>query len=80
MKVKVRLFGTLGNKFPDHDPLNGFEIEIQEAASVGDLLDQLEIPKSKIGLVSVQGRLVKTGKILKPGDFVRIFRPIFGGE
>jgi hypothetical protein len=32
MKVKVRLFGTLGKKFPDHDPLNGFEIEIPEEA------------------------------------------------
>jgi sulfur carrier protein ThiS len=79
MNVKVRLFGTLGKKFPDHDPLNGFEIEIPEEATVGDLLDQLDIAKSKIGLVSVQGRLVKAGKTLKPGDFIRIFRPIFGG-
>ena len=79
MKVKVRLFGTLGNKFPDHDPLNGFEIEIPANASIGDLLDQLDIPKSKIGLVSVQGRLVKADKTLKQGDFIRIFRPIFGG-
>lgn len=79
MKVKVRLFGTLGKEFPDHDPLNGFEIEIPENAKVGDLLDRLEIPKSKIGLVSVEGCLVKAGKILKPGDFIRIYRPIFGG-
>ena len=79
MKVKVRLFGTLGNKVPDHDPLNGFEIEIRQDANVGDLLDQLEIPKSKIGLVSVEGRLVKAGKTLKAGDFIRIYRPIFGG-
>jgi sulfur carrier protein ThiS len=79
MKVKVRLFGTLGKKFPDHDPLSGFEIEIPADASVGDLLDQLDIPKSKIGLVSVQGRLVKAGKTLKQGDFIRIYRPIFGG-
>ena len=79
MQVKVRLFGMLGKKFPDHDPLNGFEIEIPQDASVGDLLDQLDIPKSKIGLVSVQGRLVKAGKTLKQGDFIRIFRPIFGG-
>ena len=79
MKVKVRLFGTLGKKFPDHDPLNGFEVEIPKDASVGDLLDQLHIPKSKIGLVSVEGRLVKAGKILKQGDFIRIYRPIFGG-
>ena len=79
MKVKVRLFGTLGKKFPDHDPLKGFEIEIPEDASVGDLLDQLDIAKSKIGLISVQGRLVKAGKTLKQGDFIRIYRPIFGG-
>jgi len=79
MKIKVRLFGTLGEKFPDHDPLNGFEVEIPKDANVGDLIDQLDIPKSKIGLVSVQGRLVKAGKILKQGDFARIYRPIFGG-
>jgi len=79
MKVKVRLFGTLGKKFPDHDPLTGFEIEIPENASVGDLLGQLDIPKSKIGFVSVQGRLVKAAKTLKPDDLIRIFRPIFGG-
>jgi sulfur carrier protein ThiS len=79
MKVKVRLFGTLGKQFPHHDPVDGFEIEIPKDAKVGDLLDQLEIPKSKIGLVSVEGRLVKTGKILKSGDFIRIYRPIFGG-
>ena len=79
MKVKVRLFGTLGRKFPDHDPLDGFEIEIPENANVGDLIDRLEIPKSKIGPVSVEGHLVKAAKILQPGDFIRIYRPIFGG-
>jgi len=79
MKIQVRLYGTLGNHLPDHDPLNGFEAEIPEDASVGDLLDQLEIPQSRAGLVSVQGRLVKAGKTLKPGDFVRIYRRIFGG-
>lgn len=79
MKVKVRLFGTLGKKFPDHDPLNGFEVEIPKDATVNDLIDQLDIPKSKIGLVSVQGRLVKADKTLKQGDYIRIYRPIFGG-
>ncbi len=79
MKVKVRLFGTLGKKFSDHDPLNGFEVEIPKDASVNDLIDQLDIPKSKIGLVSVQGCLVKADKTLKQGDYIRIYRPIFGG-
>jgi sulfur carrier protein ThiS len=79
MKVKVRLFGTLGKSFSDHDPLNGFEVEIPKDANVGDLIDQLEISKSKIGLVSVQGHLVKADKKLKQGDYIRMYRPIFGG-
>ncbi len=79
MKVKVRLFGTLGKKFPDHDPLKGFEVEISKDANVGDLIDLLDIPKSKIGLVSVQGCLVKADKTLKQGDYIRIYRPISGG-
>ena len=79
MKVSVRLFGTLGKKFAEHDPISGFEIEIPQGASVGDLIDRLDIPKSKIGLVSVQGRLVKAQTTLQQGDFIRIYRPIFGG-
>ncbi len=79
MKVKVRLFGTLGKKFPDHDPLKGFEVESPEDAKVGDLIDQLDISKSKIGFVSVQGHMVKADKTLKQGDFIRIYGPIFGG-
>ncbi len=79
MKVKVRLFGTLGKEFPDHDPLNGFEVEISKDANLGDLIEQLDIPQSKIGPVSVQGGLAKAGKTLKQGDFIRIYGPIFGG-
>ena len=79
MKVNVRLFGTLGKKFPNHDPLNGFEVEIPKDASVGDLINCLDISKSKIGLVSVQGCLVKADKTLQQGDDIRMYRPIFGG-
>jgi sulfur carrier protein ThiS len=79
MIIKVRLFGTLGKQFPDHDPLNGFEVDIADKASAGDLLDYLQISKTKIGLVSVQGHLAKADEILKSGDFVRIYQPVFGG-
>ena len=79
MKVKVRLFGTLGKNFPDHDPLKGFEVKIPKDANVGDLIDRLDIPKSEIGFITVQDHMIKAGKTLKQGDFVRIYRPIFGG-
>ena len=79
MKVKVRLFGTLGNKFPKHDPINGFEVEVYESSTVGDLINKLDICQSRIGIVSINGRLVTTLKKLKKGDFVQMFQPIFGG-
>ena len=79
MKVHIRLFGTLGNKFPDHDPLKGFALEVPVRSTVEDLIEKLDIPQSKIGTVSINGQLVKVQKQLNDGDFIRVFQPIFGG-
>jgi sulfur carrier protein ThiS len=79
MKINVRLFGTLGNKFPEHDPIRGFEVEVPEDATVGDLINKLDILKSNIGIVSIDGRLVATTKKLEKGNFVRMYHPISGG-
>jgi len=80
MKVHIRLFGTLGNKFPDHDPLKGFALEVPEGSTVEDLIEKLDIPpQSKIGIVSINGQLVKIQKQLNDGDFIRVFQPISGG-
>jgi sulfur carrier protein ThiS len=79
MKVQVRLFGTLGNDYPGHDPLNGFEVELHENATVKDLVEHLRIPASKVGMVTVNRQLVRSDHSLRPEDAVRLFRPIFGG-
>lgn len=79
MKIKVGLFGTLGNKFSENDPINGIEIEIHEGSTVGDLLNKLDIPKSKIGIVSIDGKLVPTSMKMKKGNFVKMYHPISGG-
>lgn len=79
MRIQVILYGTLRNGFPGHDPTRGFEVELAGGSSVGDLIDHLEIPRSKLGLVSVGGVLVKAGAKLKNRDCVRVFQPIAGG-
>jgi len=79
MRIQVILYGTLRNGFPDHDPTRGFEVELAGGSSVGDLIDHLEIPRSKLGLVSVGGVLVKPHAKLKNRDCVRVFQPIAGG-
>jgi len=79
MKVRVILFGTLRQSFPDHDPLRGFVSEIPDGSKIEDLIRFLNLPASKLGMVAVDGRLVKAGHRLNNGSVVRIFQPIFGG-
>ena len=79
MKIKIRLYGTLGNNISGHDPLKGMEIEVPDDATAGDLIDQLNIPKKKVGIISVNGNLVKKTQPLQSGNIVRIYRPIAGG-
>jgi sulfur carrier protein ThiS len=46
---------------------------------VADLVDHLEIPRTRLGVVSVGGVLVKADTRLKDRDCVRVFQPIAGG-
>ena len=79
MKIRVRLYGTLGTHISGHDPLKGMEMEVPDNSTAGDLIDQLDIPKKKIGIISVDGNLVKKTQPLQRGNVVRIYRPIAGG-
>ena len=79
MKIRVRLFGTLGNNFPDYEPATGFEIEIAENSKVGDLFAHLKIGKSHGAVVAVNGRIMKPDAILPGGAAVHVFQSVFGG-
>ncbi len=79
MKIRILLFGILRNSFSDHDPVHGMEVEIPEGSTVGDLISGMDLPAKKIGMVSMDGHLVKAGDLLKENSVVRVFQPIFGG-
>ena len=79
MKIQVILFGTLRKGFPTHDSTHGLEVELADGSSVEDLVDYLKIPRSKLGLISVEGALVKAHAKLADRDCVRVFQPIVGG-
>ena len=79
MKVQVILFGMLRKGFPTHDPKTGVEIDIPDGSTVGELIEQLELPKAKLGMVTVESHLAKEHRKLAEGECVRIFQPIFGG-
>jgi len=79
MEIQVRLYGALGKDLPGHDPLNGLKLTLPHGSNVRDLIEHLEIPRKKVGIISVDGGLAKDTRTLKPGNFVRLYRPIFGG-
>jgi sulfur carrier protein ThiS len=55
------------------------EMEVPEDTTAGDLIDQLDIPIKKVGIISIDGSLAKKTQTLRHGDMVRIYRPIAGG-
>ena len=79
MKVRIKLFGTLPQRFPDYDTTKGLEVEISDGAQVKDLLARLEISTSDGGFVAIDNLVVQHNHELKDGDSVRVFQRAFGG-
>jgi sulfur carrier protein ThiS len=79
MKVKIKLFGTLSDKFPDYNPHEGMEVEIRDGSKVKDLLAHMGLSQSMRGIVVLEGRVMNVENDLHEGALVQIFQPVFGG-
>ena len=79
MKVRVKLFGTLPQRYPEYDPVDGLEVEIPDGARVKDLLAYLELSSSDGGVAAIDNLVVNVEKKLIEGVCVRIFQSAFGG-
>jgi sulfur carrier protein ThiS len=79
MKVKVKLYGTLRQPFPDYQHSQGIEVEIPDGATVKDLLALLEISESRGAVVIVEGRILKADDKFRCGVPVSVFQTIQGG-
>jgi sulfur carrier protein ThiS len=79
MKVKIRLFGTLSQKFPGYRPSEGIQIEIPDGATVKDLLAHLEIPVERGAAVIANGRVLDDNDEMEDGSSLDIFQSISGG-
>jgi len=79
MKVRVKLYGTLRQSFPDYTPAHGIEVVIPEGAKVRDLVARMKIPNAKWAIVSKGERIMRPDDLLGSGDVVRVFEPVFGG-
>ncbi len=84
MRIQVRLFANLRDRFPRATRGQG-EIELEDGASLDDLIGRLEIPDRLAQMVLVDGqqaprdRDARARRILDEGQTVSIFPPIAGG-
>ena len=79
MKIKVTLFGILGQRFPGYHHEQGMDVEIPDGARVRDLLAHLKIRNSQNGVVSMEGRILRADDSLEGGAIVQIFQAVHGG-
>jgi sulfur carrier protein ThiS len=79
MKVRVKLFGTLPQRYPEYDLEDGLEVEIPDGARVKDLMAYLELSSSDGGVAAIDNVVVNVEEKLKEGVCVRIFQGAFGG-
>lgn len=77
--MQVKLYGTLGQRFPGYQHSEGLEVELPEGATVQDLLALLEISESQRAVVIMEGRALKADDPIRSGVPVNIFQSIRGG-
>ncbi|MCP4624450.1 MAG: hypothetical protein GY850_13110 [bacterium] len=63
----------------DYDHEKGLELEFPDGTDAAALIEYLGIPKSRVGMVIVNGHQVKSDGILQDNALVKVFQPIFGG-
>ena len=79
MKVSIKLYGTLPNRFSDYDAVLGMQVELADDARLEDLMAHLKLAESDGGFATVGGRVLKSDDVLSDGVSVCIFQRVFGG-
>ena len=79
MELRVKLYGSLSQRFPNYQHSQGIEVEIPDGATVKDLLALLEISESQGAVVALEGRILKVDDTIRGGVPVNIFQPLSGG-
>lgn len=79
MKVYVKLQGTLPDHYQGTYPKAGLEVELNEPITVAELVDILGIPRERVSLVSINGRLAKADAIVPKEAEVKLLQQLSGG-
>jgi sulfur carrier protein ThiS len=79
VKVKVRLFGTLGQNISGYRQSQEIEFEIPDGTTVKDLLAHLEIPVFQGAIIIAEGKVLKADDVIQDGAHINVMQAIRGG-
>ena len=79
MRVTIRLYGTLPSHYPGRYPASGIEADLPDGATAADVVAFVAIPTSRLGFVTVNGRITRPGDPVTDGATVKLFQKIAGG-
>jgi len=79
MKMRVKLYGTLSQRFPGYQHTQGIEVEIPDGATAKGLLVLLGISESQGAVVAMEGRILKADDKVRCGVQVHVLQALHGG-
>lgn len=78
MKVTVNLYAGL-ERYSPTDQRKGNIVEIEDSATINELLHRIGVPVEEVKLIMVNGRHQDLDYEMKNNDTVGLFPPIGGG-
>lgn len=79
MRVGVALFGHYSRLLPSESANGRAILEVDQGATVGEVLDGLRIPPEGRTYVTVNGSHVDQETVVSDGDEIRVIVPLGGG-
>jgi sulfur carrier protein ThiS len=79
LRVQIKLQGTLPSHFPGRYPASGLEADLPAGTTAADIVAFIGIPTSRLGFVTVNGRIAKETDPIPENATVKLFQKIAGG-
>ncbi len=79
MKVQLVLYASLVSHMPPGSTGNSCTMEVEEGATVGELMNRLSLPAKAAKVIFLNGRHAKEEQPVKDGDRIAFFPPVAGG-
>ena len=77
--IEFKLYATLARYLPDKFRESNGILALKDGTTIGQLLQQLNIPSEKAKLIFLDGVHADMDAVLKEGSRVGIFPPVGGG-